>query len=170
LDDGTSLRVQHGGTTAGTQYDQVNIVGAAALDGTLDVSTGNGFTPAAGQYFTVLSATGGISGRFEELLGPRINPTTWLVPLYRADDLRLTVALPARLAANFHANGFDWIGGDFNGSGAVDISDFGLLAANFNQTVINGDVPHGDAAVPEPAAGVVGVVAGAFFVCRRRRR
>jgi hypothetical protein len=45
-----------GGTTAGTQFSQVNASGAVSLAGTLNVTLINGFTPAAGNQFTILNA------------------------------------------------------------------------------------------------------------------
>jgi hypothetical protein len=57
------LRVRLNGTSPGTQYDQLSIVGAMQLTGVwLDVLLG--FTPAVGDSFTVLQATGGLSGTF----------------------------------------------------------------------------------------------------------
>lgn len=48
----------------GLNADTIGVNGAAILGGTLDVSTLNGFTPQAGDFWTILIATGGISGRF----------------------------------------------------------------------------------------------------------
>jgi hypothetical protein len=49
------LAIKLGGTSAGTNYDQLSIGGNAALAGTLDVSYWNGFTPPAGSFYTVLA-------------------------------------------------------------------------------------------------------------------
>jgi hypothetical protein len=65
------------------------------------------------------------------------------------------------LKANFGGAG-GWSGGDFDGNGAVDLSDFGLLKANF------GAAPG--AAVPEPAGWLLAAIAA--LCCRpvlRRR-
>jgi hypothetical protein len=54
-----ALDVEIGGTTAGTQYDQLNVAatgGAATLNGALNVSLANGFVPALGQTFTIVNA------------------------------------------------------------------------------------------------------------------
>ncbi len=48
------LYMNVGGTTAGTQYDQLTIGGSATLGGTLQVSEINGFNPASGT-FTLLT-------------------------------------------------------------------------------------------------------------------
>ncbi len=63
------LEIELGGTVAGTGYDQLVVDGAAALDGTLVVSLIDGFTPAAGQVFTVLQY-GSHTGAFEEVILP----------------------------------------------------------------------------------------------------
>jgi hypothetical protein len=49
------LTIDLGGTTAGTQYDQLKVTGAASLGGTLTVDLINGFSPAAGNSFQVLT-------------------------------------------------------------------------------------------------------------------
>jgi hypothetical protein len=49
------LAIKLGGTSAGTNYDQLSVGGSAALAGTLDVSYWNGFTPPVGSFFTVLA-------------------------------------------------------------------------------------------------------------------
>ena len=60
------LSIEIGGTSVGTQYDRLAITnGAATLDGTLFVSLINNFTPAPGDSFTILTATAGVSGVFD---------------------------------------------------------------------------------------------------------
>ena len=62
---GTSTTiVELGGTAPGTQHDQINHVGTAALGGTLDVQFINAFVPAVGNSFTIMTATGGFTGSF----------------------------------------------------------------------------------------------------------
>ena len=51
---GGTYRVELGGTTPGTEHDQLNIGGAATLAGELAVDT-TGFTPSGGQSFTVMT-------------------------------------------------------------------------------------------------------------------
>lgn len=50
-----------GGTIAGTNYDQVVITGAAALAGTINVVSINGFVPALGDRFEIMKF-GSVSG------------------------------------------------------------------------------------------------------------
>ena len=59
-----TLSLNVGGTTAGSQFDQITIFGSAAFDGTLAVHVTNGFGPSLPQSFTVITANGGSSGAF----------------------------------------------------------------------------------------------------------
>lgn len=59
-----TLAVELGGTVAGTGYDQLVVSNTAALVGALDVALINGFEPAPGNSFTLLTAAGGVSGTF----------------------------------------------------------------------------------------------------------
>jgi hypothetical protein len=49
------LDMEIGGLQAGTQSDQLQISGTATLGGTLNVSVINGFTPAAGNTFPLVT-------------------------------------------------------------------------------------------------------------------
>ncbi len=51
-----TLALKVGGATPGGGYDQLNVAGAAALDGTLNVTLANGFAPLKGQVFHVLTS------------------------------------------------------------------------------------------------------------------
>lgn len=48
------LDIELGGTTAGTQYDQLTVTGTATMAGTLNVSLINGFEPQVGDSFSIL--------------------------------------------------------------------------------------------------------------------
>lgn len=63
------MRIEIGGTDAGTSYDQLQVNGAAAIAGNLDVWLVNGFTPAVGQTFRIVSANS-FSGGFASIAGP----------------------------------------------------------------------------------------------------
>ena len=66
-----ALRVEIGGRTAGTDFDQLAVTGAAALNGTLRIETTNGFSPADGDRFRILTA-GSRTGEFLSLVGADI--------------------------------------------------------------------------------------------------
>ena len=64
-----TFAVQIRGTTASTQIpDQINVGGTASLGGALNVAFINGFTPAAGNVFNVVSA-GSRTGTFSNVIG-----------------------------------------------------------------------------------------------------
>ncbi len=68
------LAVDLGGTTQANafqngpgDYDFVSVSGTAVLNGSLNVNLINGFVPAAANSFTILTASGGLSGAFTNL-------------------------------------------------------------------------------------------------------
>ncbi|MCS7033610.1 MAG: autotransporter-associated beta strand repeat-containing protein [Phycisphaerae bacterium] len=81
-------------------------------------------------------------------------------------DLVVDLADFSLLAANFNQTG-TWSRGDFNYDFSVDLGDFSQLAANFNQAAPSGaDLPRA-AAVPDPASA--GLLAACAFLLSRRR-
>lgn len=63
-----ALDVEIGGTTPGTQYDRLDVLGTASLAGTLNLVTFGGYVPAAGSTFQVLTA-GTRTGTFATVTG-----------------------------------------------------------------------------------------------------
>jgi hypothetical protein len=62
------LDVAIGGTTAGSQYSQLAVSNGASLKGTLNIKLINGFVPASGATFTILTA-GTRTGQFSTVNG-----------------------------------------------------------------------------------------------------
>jgi RHS repeat-associated protein len=69
------VNIEIGGTTAGTQFDQLSIQGSAALNGTLNITLINGFGPALGQKFPILNFAGS-TGNFSTINGLSAGPET----------------------------------------------------------------------------------------------
>lgn len=67
-----TLAIELGGTTPGTDYDQMVVTGVATLDGTLDVSLIPDFTPSAGQTFTIMTYASH-TGEFDTLNLPSLS-------------------------------------------------------------------------------------------------
>ncbi len=68
---GSNFNVELNGTSVGTQYDQLNVIGSVNLGGaTLNVTLGNGFNPANGNSFTIINNDGNdaIFGTFNGLV------------------------------------------------------------------------------------------------------
>ncbi|WP_205514571.1 T9SS type A sorting domain-containing protein [Longitalea arenae] len=89
------LQAEIGGTTAGTQYDQLAVSGAVTVGGTLTVSTINGFTLAAGQTFTFITGAT-VTGSFASVTWPA-GVTGTVTYLSNAVTLNVLSALPLTL-------------------------------------------------------------------------
>jgi hypothetical protein len=170
-DEGT-LAIDLGGTVALTQYDRIDVSRFAFLDGILEVSlvdSGGGlFTPAVGNTFTILTATEGVRGTFDELHLPA--GFTWDV-LYGPNSVTLSV-LGLGLA------------GDFNSDGAVNAADYVAWRKNggtpgqyqtwrnnFGRnapTAASGTIIPGS--VPEPASWIICLAAATSAYTFTRRR
>jgi len=96
-----ALDVELGGTTAGSQYDQLVVSGTAALGGTLDVATINGFQPAISNTFQVLTFASS-SGNFSFYNGIVLGNRLILNPTLNPSNLTLTVQ-PAVTTTNLSA-------------------------------------------------------------------
>ncbi|MBX3427295.1 MAG: hypothetical protein KF688_16575 [Pirellulales bacterium] len=167
------------------QFDRLVVDGIAQLDGYLNVDIDGGFVPAVGNTFSIISATGGISGTFNQVdiqgfplgLTVKVNYLPTIVqlevvntPLFSADfdkdgDVDATDLTIWRNA--YHLNQL----GDATGDNKSDGSDFLVWQRQFGSKPA---VPIADAtiaAVPEPtAAGLILAGAGlAVFGCGRRR-
>ena len=73
------LSVPIGGTTAGSQFSQLNATGTANLSGTLNADLINEFVPVAGNQFTILTA-GAVAGQFTTTNFPALaGPVSWKI-------------------------------------------------------------------------------------------
>jgi arylsulfatase A-like enzyme len=167
---GGEIAIDLGGTTAGVDYDTLNVVGKVELEGDLDVSlaeiAGSPYSPAMGESFTILTATQGIVGQFDQVTLPLLSMgLDWSVD-YQPSVVTLSVMASA----------------DFNRDGTVDAADyvvwrknggtqaqFNLWRANFGTTVGSGSATHADSStgttVPEPASAlmlIVGIAVGTW--------
>jgi hypothetical protein len=84
-----SLNVGIGGTTAGTKYD-VLAATTARLGGTLNISLLNGYVPAVGNTFKVVTY-GSETGTFSTITGLSINSSEHFTVTYQGTDVLLTV-------------------------------------------------------------------------------
>jgi hypothetical protein len=94
--DGTTV-IEIGGTDGPgvdpSGHDQINVSGLAELDGTLELQLINGFTPSAGDTFTIFT-WGSRAGEFANYLGTAGipgSPDLAIQPIYNASDLTLEV-------------------------------------------------------------------------------
>jgi hypothetical protein len=161
----STLVMELGGYTPGTQYDQINAAGELTLAGTLEISLINGFSPAAGQTFDLLN-WGSLSGAFSAINLPTMPGLAWDTSQLLTGMLRV---VPAGLP------------GDYNRDGVVDAADYvvwresdgsqggyNTWRAHFGQTADSGADANSNAAVPEPATLVLLMVAEVGWCLRRR--
>jgi T5SS/PEP-CTERM-associated repeat protein len=107
-----ALKMELGGLTAGSQYDQVTVAGNVTLDGVLQILLISGFTPSAGNSFDLLN-WGSLSGTFSSLELPALNSgLTW-----NTSQLYTTGVISVVAAG---------IPGDYNNNGIVDAGDYVL--------------------------------------------
>ncbi len=86
-----TLRADIKGTgSPGTRYDQLVVNGTATLNGTLDIETASGFTPAIGNQFVVVKATT-LSGKFATLLHYQLPNNIEYAASYKTTSVTLKV-------------------------------------------------------------------------------
>jgi len=94
------LDINIGGTTAGTQFDQLTISGAASLNGALNVAEIDGFAPTVGQTFDIINFASE-AGPFSSCNGHSggttctINSTEHFLVEYNATNVTLKVVAGA---------------------------------------------------------------------------
>jgi hypothetical protein len=185
-----SLQIELGGTVKGAEYDALTIAGAAALDGALEVTLldlGAGlFAPKLGDTFEFLTAAGGLTGSFAELLFPALEGFVAWEPIFGADGIVLAV-VPS-LTGDFNGDGVvdaaDYVVwrkslgqsgaglvADANRSGLIDQGDFDLWRANFGRRApIDSTLSSSShAGVPEPAGGLLLILAAVLGIWNRHR-
>lgn len=108
------LAIELGGTTAGAQHDRLAITGFAALGGSLQLSLINGFVPAVGNTFTILTAAS-ISGTFATVTFTNLPPSLSASVSYSSNSVVVSII-------------GDSIAGDLNCDGALNTGDVAPFA------------------------------------------
>lgn len=155
LGSGATLSFELAGTTKadGTggsgQYGAIDVL-SASLDGSLEVALSDGFVPAAGDQFDLISSTGIISDAFVATSLPSLSGGLSWNLLQSTNLLRLEVLGSA-------------LDGDFNADGDIDGTDFlvwqrgygALSGANKTQgdADLDGDVDQADLGIWESTYG-----------------
>jgi autotransporter-associated beta strand protein/T5SS/PEP-CTERM-associated repeat protein len=180
-----TLEVELGGTMAGTNYNQLIVSGNMSLDGTLQVSLANSYSPSLGDRFDILD-WGTRSGTFATLQLPALGGTlAWnTVALYSNGTLSVidTNFLPGDFDRDGHVSvadiaaaetaladlsGYRAAHGNMTSAQLVSIGDLdgdGLVTNADLQGLINllanGGGSGSLAAVPEPSSLVLAAIAG----------
>jgi hypothetical protein len=89
--DSSRLVIELAGAEPGTEHDRLEVTGQATLGGALDLRLLDGYRPADGTEFTVLTATAGLAGGFRQRLGV-VDTTAGvaLYPRFEANAITLT--------------------------------------------------------------------------------
>lgn len=94
----STLTMELGGTTPGTQHDRITFTGLLTLDAgaQLEVVLIDGFVPQEGQVFDLFAFQAGVAGTFDSLRLPMLtNGWVWdTTALHTAGDLRVSAAVP----------------------------------------------------------------------------
>ena len=84
------LNIDIGGATPGTQFDELNVTGAAKLNGTLNLNLINSFVPPVGSSFVVLNC-GTRTGTFSVVNGTKINASEHFTVVYNSNNVTIEV-------------------------------------------------------------------------------
>ena len=174
---GTSqLVIELGGTSPGSQYDTLEIDGDASLGGKLDVELLSGFTPSPGSVFQIVSAAGGVDGKFSDVFLPNLVDASWQLR-YGANEVLLQVAMAGDFNFNGRVDAADYtlwrnslgqtgggLAADADGNRTIDANDYSLWKTHFGESLGSGVgnvsnlLTTGDAAVPEPSGVLLSLV------------
>ena len=178
------LAIELGGTTIGSQYDSIAVVGDLSLAGALDVSLINGFTPSAGQSFNILD-WGSLAGAFSSINLPTLSGLVWNTSqLYTTGELSVGPAFEADFDEDGDVDagdltnwktGFGTSGsathmqGDANSDADVDGGDFLAWQRQFGQAP---GATSAAAGVPEPSTVLPSVLGATILghIANRLRR
>ncbi len=179
----STLSMELGGR-ASIDSDQFLVDGRASLSGSLVVDLINDFVPAAGETFTLMLSTQGITGTFDQVVLPEVPGIGWQLNYSLLNVVLRAVEGPPVMQADFDGDG-DVDGNDFlawqrglgktnaqlsdgdgNGDGVVDGADLAAWRTAFGSQGAAAAV----GAVPEPAtAGLALAAIGALAAARSRR-
>jgi hypothetical protein len=169
------LNIELGGTTPGSQYDQIHVTGQLTLGGTLNVWLTGGFAPAAGNSFDILD-WGSLTGTFASIELPTLaTGLQWNTSqLYTTGTLSV---VSAGLAGDFNLNGIvdaaDYAVWRKGLGTTYNANDYNVWRAHFGQTAGSGSLTvsrsPSQVTVQEPASALLLMLAIAIRSCGERR-
>ena len=92
------------GGTAASQFGRLTVTSPATLDGTLNLPLVNGFSPAIGNSFQVMTF-GSLTGQFATINGTALGNGKQFSPAYSATNLTLNVTAAAPIPAMLDSDG-----------------------------------------------------------------
>ncbi len=184
LTETNTFFVEIGGTSAGSEFDQVVIDADIDISGRISIALIDGFTPEIGSRFEVLKFDNRI-GDFSEINGEFVTQGTFWVKSWEDNTLVLTLTA---IAGDANLDGLvttidlaiwdENIGrssnvgfedGDFDGDGDVDGFDFQVWQQHFGQSVNGGGNGSALSEIPESTT-LLGLALGTFIIGTRRLR
>lgn len=114
-----SLQIQIGGTTAGSQHDQLAVSHNVSLNGGLNIARINGFDPPIGDAFVILTWGNTRSGTFARISGTQLGNGKRFTAQYNTNNVTLVVTADGGMP------------GDLDGSGDVGLQDLAILLSSF---------------------------------------
>ena len=170
----TTLTMELGGITPGSQYDRLSIAGNASLDGELDVTLISGFVPLSGQTFNILTAAG-IAGTFDTTTLPALAGGLFFNLAYSTNAVTLSVG---GILGDYNKNGIvdaaDYVlwrktisqsgpalAADGNNNGTIDPVDFTIWRTNFGTPAAPGSGASLAGTIPEPTTSLLLIFAAA---------
>ena len=139
------LKVDLGGASAGTGFDQVEASGfGVQLGGTLDLTMINNYQPTMLVPHQVVAADA-VSGRFDAVNGALLSPTRALAVTYGEEAVFVTATLPGDATLDGIISGDDyaaidfavnipgasgWSNGDFNYDNVISGDDYSIIDFN----------------------------------------
>jgi hypothetical protein len=181
------LEIEIGGNVAGSEFDLLSVTGSATIAGTLQlviVNAGGGFSlPSIGNPVAFLTATGGVSGAFQNAGNLRAvaggSLVSWsLTPSGNGLSVAATSITPLA-DGDYDGNGFvdgaDYVvwrklaGGidlaaDGNRDGVIDGLDYNVWRSHFGTS---GPASATMTSIPEPTS-VLALVVAVLLIVRRR--
>ena len=125
----------NGGAGEADGHDQIQVTGSSTLAGTLDITTGayaDPTTRATRESFTLISSAGGSTGTFDTV---NYNGTE-LTTSHQGNGLFRNVAYGDN---DVSLDNLLALEGDADGDADIDITDFNVLAANFDSAGANAE-------------------------------
>jgi fibronectin-binding autotransporter adhesin len=163
----STIRMEIGGTTPVSGYDQLLATGSLAFDGTLEVSLINSFAPNVGDTFNIFDGT--ISGTFDVLNLPSLMAgKSWNTSqLYTIGVLSVAAGQPGNFDFDGDVDGRDFLIWQRGGSPIqLSAGDLGDWQANYGV----GALVATNVAVPEPTSVALAAMLALMATIRRDNR
>jgi hypothetical protein len=163
--------------------DLLAVDGGASLAGTLEVALTPGDSIALGNSFTLLTATQGLTGIFDQLVLPTLGSSMFWNVVYSTNDVRITATelVPGDYNRDAVVDGADYLvwrrtlgsttalAADGDGNNVVDSGDYDVWRAHYGQVASTGGGKASAAPVPEPGGLIFLVITSLMCGLQRFR-